>query len=234
MFSAAYDSPWHNPLAFFLCGGLFLAWLARRLPYLWGYAVVWTFLIVMDAVFDGTLPIYPPAVAAGPWPQRIAILFVVLGDLRVFLLIERALSLDLPRTSRVGLARAWAIPIAASLLSLPLAALLRRIYPGETGSRVVFLAYEAGFIALLLPLFWGLVLRPRAAGLSAPLRRYIDELAAFEAVQYGLWALADVIILAGNDIGFLLRFLPNVMYYGAYVPFAVLRAPAPLRPEVGR
>ena len=43
---------------------------------------------------------------------------------------------------------------------------------------------------------------------------------------YGLWAAADAIILTtGADMGFLLRVLPNALYYGGFVPVVAWTAP---------
>ncbi|MEN8159516.1 MAG: hypothetical protein ABFS41_05515, partial [Myxococcota bacterium] len=42
---------------------------------------------------------------------------------------------------------------------------------------------------------------------------------AYAAVYYALWAACDVLILAGVDAGWLVRCLPNQLYYGLTVPF---------------
>ena len=43
---------------------------------------------------------------------------------------------------------------------------------------------------------------------------------------YALWASADAIILAsGADVGFLLRVVPNALYYGGLVPVIAWTAP---------
>jgi hypothetical protein len=42
---------------------------------------------------------------------------------------------------------------------------------------------------------------------------------AWAGVYYALWAAADVLILAGVDAGWLLRCVPNQLYYGFTVPF---------------
>jgi hypothetical protein len=43
---------------------------------------------------------------------------------------------------------------------------------------------------------------------------------------YALWAGADAIILtSGADTGFLLRVLPNALYYGGFVPVVAWAAP---------
>ena len=40
----------------------------------------------------------------------------------------------------------------------------------------------------------------------------------FVLLYYGLWATADAIILAtGSDLGFAVRVVPNVLYYGGLI-----------------
>ena len=42
----------------------------------------------------------------------------------------------------------------------------------------------------------------------------------------GLWATADLVILAtGSDLGYLLRMLPNLLYYGGLIAAIGLLAP---------
>jgi hypothetical protein len=51
----------------------------------------------------------------------------------------------------------------------------------------------------------------------------------FELVLYVGWALSDVVILVGHDVGYLFRLVPNVLYYAVFVPFALRSAPAEVR-----
>jgi hypothetical protein len=45
-------------------------------------------------------------------------------------------------------------------------------------------------------------------------------------VYYTLWGTADAVILAtGSDVGFGLRVLPNLLYYGGFVAAVVWLAP---------
>lgn len=232
MFAAIYDSAWHSPLLFWLCGGLTLLLVCARLPFLPAFCVLFTFNTCADVLSTGALSVYPPAVAAGPWPQRLAIAFVVLGDWRFFLLVERALCWERPRTPPGAHLRAALLALIPSLASLPLLALLPRLLPHLPAGRLIFLTYEVLFL-LVLPLWWRLLVLPRARALDPALRRFLRALLAFEALQYGSWALADVIILAGYDAGFALRLVPNTLYYAAFVPFAYLLAPPVLRQAGG-
>ena len=49
------------------------------------------------------------------------------------------------------------------------------------------------------------------------------------ASGYFGWAACDVLILLDIELGHLLRVVPNVIYYGAFLVLVFVRAPAPLR-----
>ena len=52
-------------------------------------------------------------------------------------------------------------------------------------------------------------------------RRGLRAISAYVATYYALWALADVLILVfGLDLGWLLRVIPNQLYYAFFLPFA--------------
>jgi hypothetical protein len=39
------------------------------------------------------------------------------------------------------------------------------------------------------------------------------------------WASCDVLILCGVEIAHVLRIVPNLLYYGVFLPFVFFRAP---------
>jgi hypothetical protein len=43
---------------------------------------------------------------------------------------------------------------------------------------------------------------------------------AFVCAYYVVWTTADALVLRGHEWGWGLRVVPNVLYYGAFVPFA--------------
>jgi hypothetical protein len=46
----------------------------------------------------------------------------------------------------------------------------------------------------------------------------VQRVAHFVVIYYSLWATADLIILTtGADVGFAVRVLPNVLYYGGLI-----------------
>jgi hypothetical protein len=67
-------------------------------------------------------------------------------------------------------------------------------------------------------------LRARLVGARVPatqpaLRAYLRAALLYVAIYYGLWGLADGLIQIGRyDIGWLLRILPNQLYYSFWVP----------------
>ena len=175
-----------------------------RFVHIW--ALVFALETWLDPFVTGPIVANAPAsVATGA-----SLLFVLLGDFRVLLL---ALFLGVPAA---GLVRsAWraaaltaAVPVAALLLQSSLEALLGALSP-----QVLWLCHESLFVALAL---W---LRARLRSSD----RYVAEVLAYAALYYALWASADVLILLGVEAGWLLRILPNQLYYAFFVPFAYLR-----------
>lgn len=217
-FKALYDSPWHHPGAAWIAGALVVAAIAARRPRLAALLLLLEIEILADALFTGALSPIPPAATAS---TVLAIAFVILGDLRFFYLLER---------QRSGRMRALAEAVGWSLLVPVLSAVPRALWPSAfADSRWVFLVYELMFFGVAL-LALALTRRRHAPG---PIRAWLTRLCAFELVQYGLWATADVIILAGapgGDAGFGLRFVPNLMYYAGFVPFVMQTAPEEARP----
>jgi hypothetical protein len=50
----------------------------------------------------------------------------------------------------------------------------------------------------------------------------LQRCASFVVVYYGLWATSDLLILGGLDAGWLLRAVPNQLYYAVWIPFVYL------------
>lgn len=71
-----------------------------------------------------------------------------------------------------------------------------------------------------------MVLPARLREATPEVRRWALALTGFVLGQYALWVAADLLILAGADLGFGLRLLPNALYYAAFLPFVYAAAPA--------
>ena len=149
----------------------------------------------------------------------VATFFVILGDLRFFLFLESAtgegeIALDGGKWARaIGLS--FVIPVASALFRafLPEAAPWR--------GRATFLFYEAVFVCLVLAL--------RALGRGGRLG-WTRRVTQYVLAYYALWILADVLILFLHlDVGYLVRVVPNVLYYGGLL--AVVSVASPPRPS---
>jgi hypothetical protein len=220
-FQAVYDSPWHHPFLSWmgtavLLGGIALA---RRVPFLTAFVLMGAAEIALDAWFTGA---WAPLPQGHPALQPLAIGFVVLGDWRFFVLVERYArppgeTPPLWRVLAVSLVWALGVPVVQGVMTRVLPELFSDL-------RHTFLAYELGFLALALGLRFGLVGR-RLEGCSPGIRRYVLALAEFEALQYALWAGADLLILSGQSWALALRIVPNVLYYAGFLAFAYLMAP---------
>jgi hypothetical protein len=224
MFQAIYDSPWHNPAAFWVLGLAFLAVWMRRKPFLVAYFALFGVEILADALASGGWT--PAALLASPLRTPITVIFVILGDFRYFLLVERFAHRPQARPADPTSAGAWASAAGLSLLVPVLAEAVRRVLPARLAEgRWLFLTYELIFLALGLVLRLA-VLPRRLTEAPAPVRAWLLRITAFEIGQYALWATADVVILRGVDAGHLLRLVPNAMYYAGFLPFVAYRAPA--------
>lgn len=224
-----YSSPWHHPglLLPLAVAGLAFA-LARRArhpdawsPFLRAWLLWWGLEIVLDASLTG----FATPLHGHPGAERVAaIAFVILGDLRAYLLLERLSAPARPW------AATWARALAWSFVASLAVAAATKLFPLTFGpTRHVFLFYEV--VSLGLFLAWRLALDARRAPTPDPRALALArDVATFFVVQYALWITSDVLILAGVEAAYLLRVVPNVLYYGLFVAFVARRAPRDLRP----
>jgi hypothetical protein len=224
MFQSLYDSPWISTAAVAVASFAALASWLRRKPFLVAFFVLFTVEILADALRSGSWS--PLTLLKSPWAGPLDIAFILLGDFRFFLLMERFARRPAARPAEATAPAAWAGAAGFTLIVPVLSAVLNRSLPaGLTDPRWTYLGYEALFLVLALVLRFA-VLPRRLAAAPAAVRAWLLRVALFEVVQYALWALADVIILAGADAGFALRLVPNAMYYAAFLAFVAWTAPA--------
>lgn len=225
MFRAIYESSWHSPVALWALATVLFAWLMRRRPFLTAWLALFTVEILADAWATGGLsPLKPP------WSTPIAIAFVILGDFRYFLLVERFVRRPEAKPSDATAPSAWGTAVALAFVVPVVSSIGNRALEGRvTDTRWTFLTYELTFLVLALVLRF-VILPRRLAGAGAPLRAWLLRVTTFEVAQYALWAAADVIILAGADVGFALRLVPNTMYYALFLPFVAWAAPKEIDP----
>lgn len=230
IYDRIYDSALHHPGLCFVAAVPVLWALLRARPdgaaasdraWLWRFALVFQLLIVLDAYFTGAWAPLPPA---HPLIVALAVLFVVVGDLRFFLILER-LTDPLRRTGRALLrATAWAsaLAIASFAVSRALPALLPT-------KRELFLLFESLFVVLLVVLRAAWLPRRVDRAAQPELYLYLHRLLLLELAQYALWAGCDVFVVLGLRQALLVRIVPNVLYYVVFVPAAFFLAPRALR-----
>jgi hypothetical protein len=183
--------------------------------FLYGYGLAFGIATVVDPLCTG--PMVAWLDLGGRAASGVMIAFVLLGDFRVFLLVFRLAGPDgrLGRAAAEAAVWTFAVPIFAATANTGLAWLR----PEASGQRL-WLIYELAFLALALFLRARVIPRRAAAGPAARVRR-LRRVLAYVAVYYALWATADLLILYGGlDAGWLLRALPNQLYYAFWVPFA--------------
>jgi hypothetical protein len=223
-----YESAWQQPNLLGALGSLLggaAAWAAaRRRPTdpRQAFLARWTQLFALEALLDCVLTGYSSPLGQNTPAMTVAsVVFVIVGDLRLYLLLAR---LSRPRWSTAALVEALAASLAPSLVI----AVLKRAAPALVANgRNIFLIYE---LTALIPLAcWGLVLLPGRLQSAPEDRRWLRGAVGFFAVQYALWASADVGILAGADLAWGLRVAPNLMYYALFVAWVWRTAPKGLR-----
>jgi hypothetical protein len=224
-----YHSPWHNPGLFVVTNGLLLVFLGLRKPsrpearYLRNLSLILAVLAIVDACLTGELAPFPGAIV-----PYVAIPFVILGDVRFFFLLERYARKGGTSTSLTKLflrSVGWGLIVPATAYATKMA-----FYPERT-NQWIFLTYESYFTVLAL-VFNTLILPRWMASWDIALdrERWIRGLGWLVFVFYLLWASADVVILSGHEWGYLVRMIPNIMYYAVFGWFVILSAPRDLRP----
>lgn len=160
-----------------------------------------------------------PVPGLGPLPGAAARLvplgFVLAGDYRFLLLVTAGTPDGALRPRPSSLLAAGALTLCVPLLSQGLMLAL----PASLESpRLLYFVYEVGFLALALALLrWFPGLRANA---------WLRSLSRLVMLYYGLWALADgVLLVSGADWAYALRVVPNLLYYGGFIAAVAERAP---------
>ena len=207
-----YDSAWQQPWALLLAPFAFGIWRAIAAPsgpgavpeakrFVVGWSLLFTLETMLDPVATGPLA---SALGSQAAATALGLAFVLLGDLRIWWLVFRVAA------GARGVVRALVatagVPIAAWLVARALAPL---------PDQALWLVHECLFVAIAI------VLSRRLSG------GFERAVLAYAGVYYALWAACDVLILAGVDAGWLLRCVPNQLYYGLTVPFVWWRFFAP-------
>jgi len=202
-----------------LAAGVYCGRLKGISPRMRTYCVVLVALSALDAWLTSN-----EIVGIGRLPATLAsavpLFFVLAGDFRYLLLVSAGtpsggLEFTPPRIfAALGLAAI--VPLSSQILLAVLPASLNT-------PRTLYLVYELMFVMLTLSL-----LRFARSLDEAP---WLQRVSRFVLCYYGLWATADVIILAtGSDLGFALRVVPNLLYYGGLIAVIGREASRPRGP----
>jgi hypothetical protein len=177
------------------------------------YGVWFALLTMLDPIVTGPLT---KLVRSESFAQGAGLVFVLLGDFRVYWLVMRGASED---GGIVPFARSLALMLVVPVVAYGLVLGLNAT-GGESSAQVLYLTHELLFLGVALLL--ARVFVPRwvdEPGRAAYLRSVLGYVAAY----YGLWALADAMILAGLDQGWWVRCIPNQLYYALFIPFISAR-----------
>jgi len=204
-FQLFYDGPLQHPGLLWAAAlaGLAVGAMPARVPAeVRRFVAVLAVLSVADAWLTSNHVLgvgsLPAAVASG-----VPLFFVLAGDYRYLLVVTSARP-----GGRLAFSGRSALQAAALTVVVPLSSqVVVAVLPdGVGGSRTLYLVYELSFVLLVLGVGrW----HPNARSLP-----WVGRVSRFVLVYYALWAAADVLILTVGDAGYLLRVVPNVLYYG--------------------
>ncbi len=184
--------------------------------------LVFTFQTMLDPIATGPL-LKSAALRDTLAASLVPFLFVYLGDLRVLLVARAVMRPAEPFGRTLGFAAGAStiVPIATGVLFR----LHRVIWPDADG-QWMWMIYEAGFLVLSVVAVRVWLPRERASGDGSDSegRAFVTSLFGYSAAYYALWLAADVlIVIAGLDLGWAIRMLPNQLYYAFWVPFVYAR-----------
>lgn len=208
-FEAFYASPAQHPFLLWVAVAAALAYCRSRgaIPSsVRRYCVALGGLSLLDAWLTSA-HIYGIGNLEGIAASAVPLFFVLAGDFRFLLLAVAGgtggrLAID-PRGLLVAAALTALVPITTQVV-------LRLLPESLNEARVMFFIYEVLFVLLTLAL---LRFNENVRG-----NAWVSRIARYVIVYYSLWATADVFILAtGADVGYLLRVIPNVLYYGGLI-----------------
>jgi hypothetical protein len=221
IFEDFYSSFWQQPVLLWVASVPFAIYFFVRGMRLTQSAFLKRYFAVFSVtpVLDAWLTAHEVAglgSLSAPWATVVPLFFVILGDFRYFILMDGL-------QPRVGWRR-FAPALGWSLVVPVATAVILKLLPATWQSpRMLFLIYETLF--LVLALAWMFLMLPvRASSYGPRLQRATLQITLWVVAYYAAWMVADVLILAEQkDLGFVLRTLANLQYYGGFAPWAFLQ-----------
>ncbi len=145
-------------------------------------------------------------------------LFVLIGDLRFILLLAYFLYAGLGPEELEHLALPASVLKPAFVFTLFPTIMVAAIGFAKpelmNDARHKFLAYELVFFGLTT--LWIFVVLPQKS-LAPAASRFVKTAAIPVFLFYGLWSLADILILNGVTAGYAIRIVPNLLYYCGFL-----------------
>lgn len=186
--------------------------------FLYVYCVVFALETIVDPIATGPFVRWLGA-GDSSLGTAIPLVFVLLGDFRVYLLIFGLARLASPAGSLgSALVESAAWTLIVPIVAYTLDSVLHHERPGLP-EQTIWLFYECAFLGIATWLRVSGIAR-RVPAADGALRRGLEAVAAYAAAYYALWATADVLIMVfGLDAGWALRVIPNQLYYALYLPF---------------
>jgi len=208
-FESFYASPAQHPGLLWLAAALALAVVLTRSPLapsMRRYCIALVALSFLDAWLT-TNEVFGLGPLEGWLASAVPLFFVIAGDLRYWLLVMLGDERGAIRFAPDGVGRALALSLIVPVSTQIVMSLLPE---SRATPRVMFLVYEVSFALLTIAM---MRFHPKLVA-----SEWLRAVSRFVVLYYGLWATADVLILAfGSDLGFALRVVPNMLYYGGLI-----------------
>lgn len=204
-----YLSSWQQPISLVIPQFIFLAYLLTRKDRAkeWLYCVIFTVTSIMDAWLTADT-VFGIGKFSGFAATAIPLFFVYWGDFRVFVKLTEGSQKSKTSLGKLLLPAVLGliVPVTSFGLVKGLAADLLAQQP-----RFLFLAYEGMFLILLA----GIISLKVVKG-TLNLR-----LSSLVFLYYGLWVLADVMIIQKvfPEFAWMIRTLANLLYYAGWAPW---------------
>jgi len=231
----AYYSDLQNLYSLLVVPIAFLAWrlavpsdptralVPRAAPFVAGATLLFAFETMLDPIATGPL-LRSEALQNTLAAPLVPFVFVYLGDLRVLFVALAVAEPGAPVARLLGRAAAATaiVPIATGVLH---GLGVRVLWPDANG-QWLWMIYEAGFLLLCVIAVRVWLPREVARGgsIDPAARAFLGSLFGYSAAYYALWLAADVlIVVAGLDLGWAIRMVPNQLYYALWVPFVYAR-----------